>query len=290
MAHVHNLLEALKKLNKHYKNNFNRVTRFPPHFISSSWIPPMRKLPTCQSQRGGRYQYHPKSQCRPQGWCQLSHEKTSAQCLKCREQWVSITHTAPRNGISHQLLPYLLKHECSHKMFWCIPDSFSSAEKSSVSIKKLFRIDDAPATALCLIAGSNKAVTKWEPCCPFLFSPYPVYQSCSYKGGVISCSCIPQSRREIPLCLLSWKDKQQWWAYGDQSLPTLQSAFIFRPDMELKGKSYSWILFIQVAEDNLTVWPARQQPVSRFHPENVLNQDGSKVQHKRLKKSNSCRL
>lgn len=143
--------------------------------------------------------------------------------------------------------------------------------------------DDTSAAALCLIVGSNKAVIKCEPCSPFLFSPNPVYQSCSYKGGIISCSCIPQSRRrEIPLCLLSWKYKQQWWAFGDQSLPVLPSALISRPDMELKGKSYSWIFFIRVAEDNLTVWPAREQPVSHFHPENVLDQDGSKVQHKRL--------
>lgn len=244
----------------------------------------MRKLPTCQSQRGGRYQCHPKNQCRPQGWCQLSHEKTSAQCLKCRRtmsqhhirspQERDITPTAPlfvktwvlpQNALMHYRYPLLLH--------WQI----------SVSIKKLFRIDDTPAAGLCLIVGSNKAVIKCEPCSPFLFSPNPVYQSCSYKGGITSCSCIPQStRREIPLCLLSWKYKQQWWAFGDQSLPMLQSAFISRPDVERKGKSYSWIFFIRVAEDNLTVWPAREQPVSHFHPENVLHQDGLKVQHKRL--------
>lgn len=129
------------------------------------------------------------------------------------EQWVSITYTAPRKGHITPAAPLFLKTwvfpqnalmHSSFPLFLC--------SKSSVSIKKLFRINDAPATALCLIVGSNKAVIKYEPCSPFLFSPYPVYQSCSYKGGIISCSCIPQSRREIPLCLLSGKYKQQWWA------------------------------------------------------------------------------
>lgn len=209
MAHVHNLLEALQKLNKHHKKNFNRVTRFPLHFICSSWMPQMRKLPTCQSQRGGRYQYHPKSQCRPQGWCQLSHEKTSAQCLKCRRtmsqhhtyssQEGDITPTAPL-FVKTWVFPQNALMHSRYPLFLCW--------KSSVSIKKLFRINDAPAAALCLTVDSNKAVIKCEPCSPFLFSPYPLFQSCSYKGGIISCSCIPQSRRrEISLCLLSRKYK-----------------------------------------------------------------------------------
>lgn len=56
------------------------------------------------------------------------------------EQWVSITHRAPRKGISHQLLPYLLKHECSHKMLWCIPDSFSSAESLQSPLRNCSRL------------------------------------------------------------------------------------------------------------------------------------------------------
>lgn len=121
-----------------------RVTRFPLHFICSSWMPQRRKLPTCQSQRGGRYRYHPKSQCRPQGWCQLSHEKTSAQCLKCRRtmsqhhtyssQEGDITPTAPlfvktwafpQNALMHFRYPFFLcwKFSSLHQEiiqdWWC---------------------------------------------------------------------------------------------------------------------------------------------------------------------------
>lgn len=167
------------------------------------------------------------------------------------EQRVSITHTGSQERDIIPTAPLIcykqvfLQTALMHSRYY-----LSFVESIQTPSKNYSRLDDMYSAAICLIVSSNKAVIKCEPRCQFLFPPYPVLQSCSYKR----CSCIQQSRRkDIPVCLFSWEYKHRWWADGDQSLPTLESVFSFRPGVDLQGKTYSSIPFIQVAEDNLCV-------------------------------------
>lgn len=121
------------------KENFNRVPTFPLQFCSSSWTHQMTKLPTCQNQRGGRYRYHPKNLCRPQGWCQLSHEKTSVQCLKYgRTMSQHHPYRIPGKS-SHNNCSFICQNSAPTNCLDPLQVHRFLCWKSSVPVKKLFK-------------------------------------------------------------------------------------------------------------------------------------------------------